>query len=61
MAAIDWNHFFICMSCFSCLDDVTRIRVLTGAVDALNVRHARAGSEQDEASRSQSGEIRCEA
>ena len=29
--------------------------MLTDAVDTLNVRHARAGSEKDEASRSQSG------
>ena len=35
------------------LDDL-RISVLTDAVDTLNVRHARAGSEKDEA-RSQSG------
>ncbi|CAL1153311.1 unnamed protein product, partial [Cladocopium goreaui] len=32
-----------------------RINVLTDAVDTLNVRHARAGSKKDEASRSQSG------
>ena len=40
------------VSCFW-LDDL-RISVLTDAVDTLNVRHARAGSEKDEA-RSQSG------
>ena len=40
------------VSCFW-LDDL-RINVLTDAVDTLNVRHARAGSEKDEA-RSQSG------
>ena len=41
------------VSCFW-LDDL-RINVLTDAVDTLNVRHARAGSKKDEASRSQSG------
>ena len=40
------------VSCFW-LDDL-RISVLTDAMDTLNVRHARAGSEKDEA-RSQSG------
>ena len=43
------------VSCFW-LDDL-RISVLTDAVDTLNVRHARAGSEKDEAQKPNAGSL----
>ena len=42
-------RFFSPFRAYFVLLQSTRIELLTGAVDDLNVRHARAGSEQDEA------------